>query len=129
MEYQLEKCTKYAHERIQFKKSIDQFQSISNRLAEMKLRLETSRLLLYKIAWLRNQNKSSTIDTALAKLHISEAYVQSSMDAIKIFGGYGYLSEYGLERNLRDAIGGTLYSGTSDIQRNIIANQLKVKTK
>lgn len=85
MEYQLQKCTKYAHERTQFKKSIDQFQSISNRLAEMKLRLETSRLLLYKIAWLRKENKSSTIDTALAKLHISEAYVQSSMDAMVIY--------------------------------------------
>jgi len=125
MEYQLERCTQYANERIQFNKSIDQFQSVSNRLADMKLRLETSRLLLYRVAWLKKENKSTAMDAALAKLQISEAYVASSMDAMRIHGGYGYLSEYGVERNLRDAMGGVLYSGTSDIQRNIVANQLK----
>ncbi len=127
MEHQLEKCVKYANERTQFNQSIDKFQSISNRISDMKIRLETARLLLYKVAWLKSQGKPTAIDAALAKLHISEAYVASSLDAIRIFGGYGYLSEMGIEKDLRDAIGGTLYSGTSDIQRNIIANQVKMQ--
>ncbi|NLF63054.1 MAG: acyl-CoA dehydrogenase, partial [Chloroflexi bacterium] len=61
------------------------------------------------------------LEAAMAKLYLSESFVQSSLDAIRTFGGYGYTVEYEVERDLRDAIGGTLYSGTSDIQRNIIA--------
>lgn len=129
MEYQLETCIAYSKERMQFKKSIDSFQSVSNRLANMKIRLETSRLLLYKIAWQKKHGDFTMMDSAIAKLHISEAYVESSMDAIRIHGGYGYLSNVGIEKNLRDSIGSIIYSGTSDIQRNIIANQLKTKTK
>lgn len=60
----------------------------------------------------------------MAKLYISECMVQSSLDAIQIFGGYGYIAEYGIERDLRDAVGGTIYSGTSDIQRMIVARHL-----
>jgi alkylation response protein AidB-like acyl-CoA dehydrogenase len=62
--------------------------------------------------------------TALAKLYLSECFVQSGLDAIRIHGGYGYMTEFEVERDLRDAVGGTLYSGTSDIQRNIIARLL-----
>ena len=75
-------------------------------------------------AWLKKQGKPAVMEAALAKLYLSEAYVQSSMDAIRIHGGYGYMTEFQVERELRDAVGGTLYSGTSDIQRNIIARLL-----
>ena len=91
------------------------------RIADMKLRLETARLLTYKVAWLKSVGQSVMLDAAIAKLYLSECYVESSLDAIRVYGGYGYMTEYEVERDLRDAIGGTLYGGTSDIQRNIIA--------
>jgi alkylation response protein AidB-like acyl-CoA dehydrogenase len=80
--------------------------------------------LLYKTAWLKKQGKPAQMEAALAKLYLSEVFVESSLDAIRIHGGYGYMSEFETERDLRDAIGGTLYSGTSDIQRTIIARYL-----
>ena len=124
MERQLEQTVKYVQERQQFGKPIGQFQSVSNRIADMKLRLETSRLLLYKVAWLKKTGKPATLEAALLKLQLSEAFIESSLDAIRSFGGNGYLTDFEVERNLRDAVGGVLYAGTSDIQRNIIAKWL-----
>jgi alkylation response protein AidB-like acyl-CoA dehydrogenase len=124
MERQLEDCIRYTRERRQFGQTIGKFQSVSNRIADMKVRLETARLLLYKVAWLNQMGKPAIMEAALAKLYLSECFVQSSMDAIRTYGGYGYMTESEVERDLRDAIGGTLYSGTSDIQRVIIARWL-----
>lgn len=126
MARQLEECVQYARRREQFGKSIDSFQSVSNRLAEMKVRLETSRLLLYKLAWMKEQGQPAALEAAMAKLHIGEAFVANSADSIRIHGARGYLSEFEVERDLRDAMGGIIYSGTSDIQRNIIARLLQV---
>jgi alkylation response protein AidB-like acyl-CoA dehydrogenase len=64
------------------------------------------------------------MDAAIAKLYLSESFVQSSMDALRVHGGYGYMTEFEVERDLRDSIGGVIYSGTSDIQRVIIARML-----
>lgn len=125
MARQLELCADYAHERKVFGKSIEDNQSVSNRLAEMRLRLETSRLLLYKTAWMKSQNLPCASEAAMAKLHISESFAASSMDAIRIHGGLGYMEESGVPRDLRDAVGGVIYSGTSDIQRQIIASLLR----
>jgi alkylation response protein AidB-like acyl-CoA dehydrogenase len=124
MERQLEDCIRYARERCQFGQRIGKFQSVANRIADMKVRLETARLLLYKVAWLKQKGKPAVMEAALAKLYLSESFVQSSLDAIRTYGGYGYTTELEVERDLRDAIGGTLYSGTSDIQRVIIARWL-----
>ncbi|MFZ0547693.1 MAG: acyl-CoA dehydrogenase family protein, partial [Candidatus Promineifilaceae bacterium] len=124
MERQLEETIQYARDRKQFGQSIGKFQAVSNRIAEMKVRLETARLILYKVGWLKNAGKSAIMEAAMAKLYLSEAFVQSSMDAIRVRGGYGYMTEFEVERDFRDAFGGTLYSGTSDIQRNIIARLL-----
>jgi alkylation response protein AidB-like acyl-CoA dehydrogenase len=121
MERQIETCVAYARTREQFGQPIGKFQSVANRIVEMKLRLETARLLLYKVAWLKKAGKPASMEAALAKLYLSECFVQSSLDAIRVHGGYGYMTEYQVERELRDAVGGTLYSGTSDIQRNIVA--------
>jgi alkylation response protein AidB-like acyl-CoA dehydrogenase len=121
MERQLESSVAYAREREQFGQPIGKFQSVANRLVDMKVRLETSRLLLYHVAWLKSRGKPAVMEAAMAKLYLSESFVASGLDAIRTFGGYGYTAEYEVERDLRDAIGGTLYSGTSDIQRNIIA--------
>jgi len=124
MERQLETSIQYARERQQFGQSIGRFQSVANRIVEMKVRLETARLLLYKVAWLKKMGKPAVMEAALAKLYLSESFIQSSLDAIRTFGSYGYMTEFEVERDLRDAVGGTLYSGTSDIQRNIIARLL-----
>jgi hypothetical protein len=124
MERQLETAVRFARERRQFGQPIGKFQAVAHRIADMRLRLETSRLLLYKVAWLKSLDKPAMLEAALLKLHLSESFVASGMDAIRIHGGAGYLTESDVERDLRDAIGGTLYAGTSDIQRNIIARTL-----
>lgn len=121
MEYQLETAVEHSKARVQFGQAIGKFQAVSNRVADMKVRLETARLLLYKVAWLKQQGKSAMLEAAMLKLYLSECFAESSMDAIRIHGGSGYLSDTGVERSLRDAVGGVLYGGTSDIQRNIIA--------
>ncbi|MGH7503309.1 MAG: acyl-CoA dehydrogenase family protein [Longimicrobiales bacterium] len=124
MERQLETAIRFARERRQFGQPIGKFQSVANRLADMRLRLETSRLLLYKVAWLKSMDKPAMLEAALLKLHLSESFVESGIDAIRVHGGSGYLTESGVERDLRDAVGGTIYAGTSDIQRIIIARAL-----
>jgi alkylation response protein AidB-like acyl-CoA dehydrogenase len=124
MERQLEEAIRYTRERSQFGQRIGKFQSVANRIADMKVRLETARLLLYRVAWLKQMGKPTVMEAALAKLYLSECFVQSSLDAIRTYGGYGYMTEMEVERDLRDAVGGTLYSGTSDIQRMIIARML-----
>lgn len=124
MARQLKDCTAYARSRETFGAPIIDHQSVSNRLADMRLRLETSRLLLYRAASLKDKKRPATLEAAMAKLHISEAFAASSLDAVRIFGGRGYLSADGVERDLRDATAGLIYSGTSDIQRQIIARLL-----
>ncbi|MEL6262530.1 MAG: acyl-CoA dehydrogenase family protein [Cyanobacteria bacterium J06631_12] len=124
MERQLERTIAYAQSREQYGQPIGKFQSVSNRIADMKLRLETARLLLYKVAWLKERGQPAMMEAALLKLHLSECYVASGLDAVRIHGGNGYLTEHGVEREFRDAVGGVIYAGTSDIQRNIIARSL-----
>jgi hypothetical protein len=90
----------------------------------MKVRIELGRLILYKVAWLKSQGQRAPLESAIAKLFVSESFVRSSLDAIQIHGGYGYMTEFGIERYLRDAVAGGIYSGTSEIQRNTIASWL-----
>jgi len=124
MERQLERSIKYAKERKQFNKPIGKFQSVANKIVDMKVRLETARLILYKLAWMKQAQGKATMDAAIAKLYLSESWIQSCLDAVQIHGGYGYTTEFELERDLRDSVASTLYSGTSEIQRNIIARFL-----
>ncbi len=124
MERQLEDSIAYVKQRQQFGQSIGAFQSVSNRIADMKLRLETSRLLLYKTAWKKQSGASALLESSLLKLQLSESFAMSSLDAMRSMGGRSYLEENEIERDLRDAVGGLLYAGTSDIQRNIIARLL-----
>ncbi len=126
MQRQLERSVAYARDRKQFGQPIGKFQAVSHRIVDMKVRLEAARALLYRLGWLMDQGRSSPMDSALTKLFLSEAFVASSGDALKVHGGYGYMTEYELERELRDAIGGELYSGTSDLQRNTIASGLRL---
>ena len=122
MARQLSKTVEYARNRRQFGRPIGDFQSVSNRIADMRVRLEVSRLLLYKAAWLKADGKRATVESAIANLYIAESFVQSSLDAVRTHGAIGYLTEHEIERDLRDAVGGVIYSGTSDIQRQVIAS-------
>ena len=124
MQYTLERSRKYARSRRQFGKPIGGFQLVSSKIVDMQMRLETSRLLLYKVAALKAAQRPAILEAAMAKLHISEAWVQTCQDAMQVHGGYGYLTETELERDLRDALASRLYSGTSEIQRQIIAQWL-----
>jgi len=124
MQRQLEECVEYARTRKQFGQPIGRFQSISNKISDMYLRLESARLMIYRVAWLKQQGKPAIAEAAAAKTLTSEAWVQSCLDAIQIHGAYGYMRDSGIERDLRDSVAGTIYSGTSEIQRLIIARAL-----
>jgi alkylation response protein AidB-like acyl-CoA dehydrogenase len=124
MERKLEECIAYATERKQFGQSIGKFQGVSHKIAEMKTRLETSRLLLYRLAWERDQGTAKAMDASMVKYYISEAFVQTSLDAVQIHGGAGYMKETEIERDVRDALASKIYSGTTEIQKNVIARHL-----
>ncbi len=125
MQSLLERCVEYARGRKQFGKAIQEFQSVSNRLADMQVRQETSRLLMYKAAALKDAGEDARMECAMAKLHIAESLLSSAEDAVRIHGARGILEEFGVERHLRDSLGGVIYAGTSDIQRNLIATLLR----
>lgn len=126
MERQLEYTIAYAQNRKQFGQPIGSFQLVASRLVDMRQRLETARFYLYKMAWLLAQEEDAYDFAALTKLTISEGWVASCQDALQIHGGYGYLTESGVERELRDALAGRLYSGTSEMQRLVIAQWMGV---
>ena len=126
MQRQLEKCVQYAKERKQFGEPIGKFQAVSEKVADMYLRLEAARLLVYRAAWLGQQSGGggAVAEAAAAKLFTSEAWIASSLDAVQLHGAYGYMTESGVERDLRDAVASTIYSGTSEIQRVILGRML-----
>jgi hypothetical protein len=124
MEVQLEQCVKYAKERKQFGKPIASFQAVQFMLADMKTWLETSRWILYRTAWNKDQGIMDPLTASVSKLHITEVALKSARNAIQIHGGYGYTKEYAVERAYRDAQIGVLGGGTSEIQRWIIGRLL-----
>ncbi|MGC1187182.1 MAG: acyl-CoA dehydrogenase family protein [Candidatus Acidiferrales bacterium] len=124
MRRQLERSIKHVQTRKQFGKAIGKFQSVANRIVNMKIRLDTSRPLVYRIGWLKERGLTAMLEAAAAKLYVSESLIANCQDAMQIFGGYGYMVDQQIERELRDAMGSTLYSGTSEIQRNLVARCL-----
>lgn len=124
MDRQLERCVEHARTRRQFGRGIGEFQAVSHRIAAMKQRLEGARLLLYRACWLLDQSRDHVTAVALAKTAVSEAAVANGVDAVQIFGAAGYLADGGIERQLRDAIPTTIFSGTTEIQRELIAREL-----
>lgn len=117
----LEECVQYAKERQAFGQPIGSFQAISHKIARMRLNAELGRLALYHAASLKNKRKRAALESSMMKFHISESLKQACLDAVQIRGGYGYMSEYDAERDLRDSIASTIYSGTSEMQLNTIA--------
>ena len=124
MERLLDDCIVYAKKRKQFGQPIAKFAAVADRIADMRVAIEAGRWLLYKVGWLTGQGKSAVLESAMAKLFVSEMHSKAALDALQLHGGYGYMKEYPIEREVRDALSGTLYSGTSEMQRKIIASCL-----
>ncbi len=124
MQRQLEASARYAAERTQFGQPIGKFPAIATKVADMDIRLEASRLLLYKAAWLAQHGKDAERETAVAQAYGADAAVQSCRDAVQIHGGYGYMTEYQIERDLRDALAGKIFAGSTDAQKTTIASLL-----
>ncbi|MEE6130953.1 acyl-CoA dehydrogenase family protein [Priestia sp. GS2] len=119
-----EKALAYAQERKQFGKNLSSFQAIQFKLADMAMKVELARTMVYKAAWLKDQGKPFTKEAAMCKLYASEICMEVASQAIQIHGGYGYMKEYQVERFLRDAKLLEIGEGTSEIQRSVIARQI-----
>jgi alkylation response protein AidB-like acyl-CoA dehydrogenase len=124
MDRLLEQAIAYARTRTQFGQAIGKFQAVAHRIADMKVQVEAARLLAYRAAWRLGHSRKASLDAAMTKLFVSETLVNTALAAVQVHGGYGFTTEYEVERALRDAVGSTLYSGTSEMQRNIIARWL-----
>ena len=120
----LEESVAYAQQRRQFGRAIAEFEAIQWMLADMATEIDAARLLTYRAAWLAQQERTFTKAAAMAKLFASETANRAAYKAIQIFGGYGYTKEFAVERFFRDARITTLYEGTSEIQRLVIARHL-----
>ena len=119
-----ERALQYSTEREAFGRPINNFQSISFKLADMATDIEASKLLIYHAAWMKDQNKDIVKEAAMAKLFASETAMRVATDAIQIHGGYGYVKEYDVERYFRDAKILEIGEGTSEIQRLIISREI-----
>ena len=122
----LERCIEFVRSRTQFGSPIGSYQLISSKIVDMKINVETARSWLFGAAERFLDGQDVITDIAVAKLLTSEANVKSAADAVQIFGGRGYLTETGMEKELRDAMGGTIYSCTSEVQRTKIARLLGI---
>lgn len=120
----LEAATNYAKERVQFGKPISEQQGISFKLADMATAVEAAKLLVYKASQLKEEGKSCGPEASMAKLFASQTAVKAAIEAIQIFGGYGYTKDYPVERYFRDAKVAEIYEGTSEIQRIVLSKNL-----
>jgi butyryl-CoA dehydrogenase len=120
----LEASVRYAGERKQFDRPIGEFDAIRCMLADSAVEVDTARLLVYQAAWLRDQGRPHVKEASLAKWHASESATRCANWAIQIHGGYGYLSEFHVERYWRDARICEIYEGTSEVQKMVVAGQV-----
>jgi len=121
----LEESLQYSMERKQFGTAIGNFQYLEGKMVDMATEIEAARLLTLRAAWLKDNEKPFTTEASMAKLFASELSVKASLEAVQIHGGYGYTKEYHVERFLRDSKLMTIGEGTSEVQRLIIARELK----
>jgi alkylation response protein AidB-like acyl-CoA dehydrogenase len=119
-----EAASAYAKQREQFDRPIASFQGVAFKIADMATQIDAARLMVYRAAWLKDEGRSYTTESAMAKLFASEVARQVTNDAIQVHGGYGYITEYHVERYLRDAKLTEIGEGTSEIQRLVIARNL-----
>jgi alkylation response protein AidB-like acyl-CoA dehydrogenase len=120
----MEASVAYARERRQFGTPIGKFESVADMIADMKIAVDASRALVLRAGWLMDAGHEASAEAAVAKAFVGEANVRVHLDAVQVHGGYGYATEFEIERALRDAVGGRIYSGTTEIQRRIIARGL-----
>jgi acyl-CoA dehydrogenase len=123
-QHALDESLKYAQERNQFGKPIAQFQMIQQILANMAMKVESSRLLVHKAAWMADNKMKNTKIASFAKAFAADSCMEIATDAVQVFGGYGYSKEYPVEKIMRDAKLLQIYEGTSQIQRMVIAREL-----
>lgn len=116
-----EKALQYAKERQQFGRPISQFQAIQFKLADMAMKIELARNMVYKAAWLKDQGRAFSKEASMCKLYASEIAMEVADQAVQIHGGYGYMREYEVERYMRDAKLLEIGEGTSEVQRMVIA--------
>ncbi|WP_079509779.1 acyl-CoA dehydrogenase family protein [Mesobacillus jeotgali] len=116
-----EKALQYAKERQQFGRPISQFQAIQFKLADMAMKIELARNMVYKAAWLKDQGRPFSKEASMCKLYASEIAMEVADQAVQIHGGYGYMREYEVERYMRDAKLLEIGEGTSEVQRMVIA--------
>ncbi|MFE1243880.1 acyl-CoA dehydrogenase family protein [Fictibacillus sp. NPDC058756] len=119
-----EKALAYAKERKQFGRSISKFQAIQFKLADMAMKIELARMMVYKAAWLKDQGKKFSKEASMAKLYASEACMQICSESVQIHGGNGYMRDYHVERYFRDAKLLEIGEGTSEVQRIVIAREI-----
>jgi len=120
----LEECIEYAKQRQQFGRPISKFQAVQWKIVNMATEIDAARLLVYRAAFLEDQNVRFTKEASMAKLFASEMAMRATREAIQIFGGYGYTREYPVERYFRDIKLCEIGEGTSEVQRMVIARQL-----
>ncbi|MBD3165597.1 acyl-CoA dehydrogenase, partial [bacterium] len=120
----LDASLKYSEERYQFGKPISAFQAIRNKVADMQMRAQAARMLLYHAAWKKDQGERFTMEASMAKVYCSEAATENALEAVQIHGGYGYTMDYPVERMLRDAKITEIYEGTNEVQRIVIGRML-----
>ena len=125
----LEHSLDYAQERVQFDQPIIEMQAVQHMLAEISKEIAALEALTYKVAWMSDQKMRVVKDAAIAKLYGSEVYNNVADLAVQIHGGIGYMRDYPIERYYRDARITKIYEGTSEIQKNIIAGELKRELK
>ena len=116
-----ERALQYATERKQFGRSISKFQAIQFKLADMAMKVELARNMVYKAAWLKDQGRPFSKEASMCKLYASEIAMEVADQAVQIHGGYGYMREYEVERYMRDAKLLEIGEGTSEVQRMVIA--------
>ena len=119
-----ERALQYSKEREAFGKPISQFQAIQFKLADMLTQIEAARALIYKAAWLKDQDKDYSMASSMAKVFASETAMWVSTEAVQVHGGYGYVKEFHVERLMRDAKITQIYEGTSEIQRIVISRSI-----
>jgi alkylation response protein AidB-like acyl-CoA dehydrogenase len=124
MKASLEGAIAYAQQRRAFGKPLARHQAIQHKLAEMKARLDAARLLLYRAAWMKQEGLPHQMEASIAKYFVAEAAMQNAVEATQIFGGYGYIKEFPIERAMRDAKLISIGGGTNEIQKMIIAREL-----
>ncbi|MFA9466419.1 MAG: acyl-CoA dehydrogenase family protein [Velocimicrobium sp.] len=115
MQKLMEMCTTYTE-----KRKLNQYQAVTHKIAKMRVNIEMSQLLLYKIAWQKDMHKNTYLEASMFKYFVSETYVQACLETLQIFGAYGYSIESNIEKEVRDALASKIYSGASEIQLNII---------